>query len=237
MSMWPLDKSSYVTFEDAIKDVFGKTSVKINYVDIFNSGFLLFSQKDPTPTITININDSFLLKMMIRRFLKCTIEHEFTHMVGKEKWSSLSINYPKVVPATLRKNINDIINDELQTLINCCICVSQQKLALPYLDFEFEKLLYSIRNDNTLLRVSVLIRLGYMTALGNHTNWQKPLGHVASKIITDFIDKTIMERAKNLFERVCQHDYNRDICVDLTALCIDLDESISLQKNYLFTKE
>jgi len=196
MSFWPLDKSAYKAFENTIKETFGKTYVKINYVDIFNSGFLLHSHKEPSPTITVNINDQYLLKMMIRRFLKCTIEHEFVHMFGKGKWSSVTINYPESVPATLRKNINDIINDDLQSLINCSICISQQKLACMYLDFEFEKLLYSLRNDNGLLRASILIRLGYLTATGNHTNWQKPLGSIMSKIITDFFDKTIMERAK-----------------------------------------
>ena len=237
MSFWPLDKSSYQTFENAIKETFGKTDVKINCVDIFNSGFLLHSQKDPTPTIAVNTNDQFLLKMMIRRFLKPTIEHEFVHMFGKGRWNSVTINYPEAVPATLRKNINDIINDDLQSLINCSMCISQQKLACQYLDFEFEKLLYSLRNDNGLLRTSVLIRLGYLAATGNHAHWKKPLGHVTSKIITDFFDKTIMDRAKNIFECVCQHDYDEEILVDLTALCLELDESISLQKNYLITKE
>ncbi len=50
MNVWPLDKSSYVTFENIIKETFGKTNVKINYVDIFNSGFLLHSHKEPSPT-------------------------------------------------------------------------------------------------------------------------------------------------------------------------------------------
>ncbi len=237
MSFWSLDRSSYKAFENTIKDVFGKTTVQINIVDIFNSGFLLYSELEPKPTITVNINDQFLLKMMIRRFLRPTIEHEFTHMFGKGKWSSVTINYPEAVPATLRKNVCDILNNDLQSLINCCLCVSQQKLAIHYLDFEFEKLLYSLRNDNGLLRASVLIRLGYLTAIGNHTNLQKPLGHVASKIITDFFDGIIMERAKNIFECVCQHDYNKEVQVDLALLCFELDESIHHQKNYLITKE
>ncbi len=74
MNACPLDESSYVTFENTVKDIFGKTNVKIKIVDIFNSG-LLYSNKVPTPVITVNTNDSFMLKMMIQRFLKCTIEH------------------------------------------------------------------------------------------------------------------------------------------------------------------
>lgn len=237
MSLWPLDQSSYQIFVNTIKETFGKTDVKINYVDIFNSGFLLYSQRDPTPTITVNVNETFLLKMMIRRFLKPTIEHEFTHMFGKGKCSSVTINYPKVVPVTLRKNINYVLNDDLQSLINCSICVSQQKLSNQYMDFEFEKLLYMLKNNNGLLRSSVLIRLWYMSAISSHINWQKPLNSIISKIITDLFDRIIMDRAKNIFERVCQHDYDENVLVDLNTLCLDLDESIYLQKNYLVSKE
>jgi hypothetical protein len=237
MSYWPLDKSSYDVFVNEVKNTFGKINVKINYVDVFNSGFLLYSQRDPTPTITVNVNEQFLLKVMVRRFLKPTIEHEFTHMFGRGKWSSLTVNYPQIVPITLRKNISDILNDDIQLLINCSICVTQQKLANQYMDFEFEKMLYTLQNNNGLLRASVLIRLGYLSAVSQYINWQKPLNPIVSKIVTDFFDKTILDRAKNLFECVCSHDFTREIQVDLTALCLELDESITLQKNYLIERD
>ncbi len=82
-------------FEDSTKEIFGKTVVKINYVNMFDSGFLLYSQRDPT--ITVNVNEEFLLKLCVRRFLKPTVEHEFTHVFGKGKWSYLTVNYPEIV--------------------------------------------------------------------------------------------------------------------------------------------
>ena len=48
MNAWPLDESSYVTFENTVKDIFGKTNVKIDIVDIFNSEFLLYSNRPNT---------------------------------------------------------------------------------------------------------------------------------------------------------------------------------------------
>ena len=237
MSFWSLDESSYQTLENTIKDVFGKTTVQINIVDIFNSGFLLYSKLYPTPTITVNTNDSFMLKMMIRRFLKPVIEHEFTHMYGKGKCGYLTINHPRVTPHTLRKDVDDILNDDLSSLINCCNCVIQQKQSHQYLDFEFEKLLYSLKNNPGMLRASVLIRLGYLSVTGKHIGWNKSLGSVKSRIVTDFFDGVILSRAENLFEQICQHDGDKNPFIELSSFCLSLDESISEQKNYLISKE
>jgi len=180
-----------------IKDIFGKTNVKIDIVDIFNSGFLLYSNKDPTPTITVNTNDSFLLKMLIRRFLKCTIEHEYLHMFGVGKWGFMSINCPHSVPDTYRKDIREILNDGLSTMINCANVIIQQKQSHQYLDFEFEKLLYAIHDNPTLIRALVLIQLGYLSGVGRAVGWSKPLDSLKSKIITDFTDKIILKRAEH----------------------------------------
>lgn len=236
MNLWPLDKSSYVIFENTIKETFGKTNVKINIVDVFNSGFLLFSERDPTPTITINTNDQFLLKMLIRRFLKCTIEHEFLHMFGKGKWSFITINCPKSVPDTYKKDVNEILNDELSTMINCANVIIQQKQSHPYLDFEFEKMLYAIRNSPTLVRASVLIRLGYLSAVGHAVGWTKPIDSLKLKTITDFADKTILKRSEELFTRFCEFDRNQDEVMDVSKQSLELDDAIDLQKNYFIEK-
>ena len=118
-------------------------------------------------------------------------------------------------------------------LINCCNCVIQQKQPHQYLDFEFEKLLYSLKNNHGLLKASVLIRLGCLTAAGNHIHWSKSLGSVKSKIITDFVDSVILSRAEKLFEHVCKHDRNKNPFFELSPFCLELDEAISEQKNYL----
>ncbi len=232
MNAWPLDESSYVTFENTIKDIFGKTNVKIDIVDIFNSGFLLYSNKDPTPTITVNTNDQFLLKMLIRRFLKCTIEHEYLHMFGVGKWGFMSINCPRSVPDTYRKDISEILNDGLYTMINCANVIIQQKQSHQYLDFEFEKLLYYTRNSPTLIRSLVLIQLGYLSGVGRAVGWNKPLNSLKSKTITDFTDKIILKRAEHLFDCFCQFDRNKNKVMDVSKQSLELDEAISLQKNY-----
>jgi len=232
MNTWPFDKSLYVTFEDTIKDIFGKTNVTIDIVDIFNSG-LLDSNKDPTPTITVNTNDSFLLKILIRRFLKCTIEHEYLHMFGEGKWGFMSINCPHSVPDTYRKDISEILNDGLYTMINCANAVIQQKQSHQYLDFEFEKLLYYTRNNPTLVRALVLIQLGYLSGVGRAVGWSKSLDSLKSKTITDFADKIILKRAEHLFDCFYQFDRNKNETMDVSKQFLELDEAISLQKNYL----
>ena len=174
-----------------------------------------------------------MLKMMIRRFLKPVIEHEFTHMYEKGKWGYLTINHPRVTPPALKKDVDDILNDDLFSLINCCNCVIQQEQPHQYLNFEFEKLLYSLKNNPGLLKASVLIRLGYLSATGNHVGWSKPLGFVKSKIIRDFVDNVILNRAERLFEHICQHDRNKNPFFELSPFCLELDDAISLQKNYL----
>jgi len=236
MSVWPLDKSSYVIFENAIKDTFGKTNVKINIVNIFDSGFLLFSEKNPISTITINTNDQFLLKMLIRRFLKCTIEHEFLHMFGKGKCSFMTINCPKSVPDIYKKDVNEILNDELSTMINCANVILQQKQSHPYLDFEFEKMLHTIRNNPTLVRTSVLIRLGYLSAVGHAVGWAKPIDSLKLKTITDYADKTILKRSEELFTRFCEFDRNKNKIMDVSKQSLELDDAIDLQKNYFIEK-
>jgi len=233
MSVWPLDKPSYVTFEDAIKDIFGKTNVNIDIVDIFNSGFLLYSELEPTPVITVNTNDSFMLKMLIRKFLKCTIEHEYLHMFGNGKWSFMSINCPHFVPDTYRKDIGEILNDGLYTMLNCANVIIQQKQSHQYLDFEFEKLLYAIRNNHTLIRSLVLIQLGYLSGVGRAVEWSKSLDSLKSKTITDFTDKIILKRSEHLFDCFCQFDRNKNEVIDISKESLELDEAISLQKNYL----
>lgn len=237
MSVWPLDSASRHILEDEIKVKFGKINVDIIIVDRFNSGFLLFSDKEPKPTITVNVNDQFLLKMLIRRFLKCTIEHEFTHMYGKGRWGFVTINCPNLTPDTYRKDVNEILNDELSTLINCANTIVQQKYSSQYLDFEFEKLLYTIRNNPTLIRASILIRLGYLSAVGRAVGWHKPIDSVKTKIITDFSDQIILKRSDALFESFCKFDRSNDNeIMDVSKESLELDDAISLQKNYFLEK-